>query len=213
MESIPRYIATTETTKHRVFQFLDASVLPDHMIIAIGSDDAFHLGVLSSQIHLQWTFANCGLMGVATFQQGHRYTKSQCFDPFPFPDANLAQRAAIGDLAEELDATRKGVLTEVPRLTMTEIYNLRDRQRSGQLSDLIEVERAKAARVGIIDRLHQQIDAEVAAAYGWPADLPPTEIVTRLVALNAERAKEEKEGQVRWLRPDYQIPKFGEKTD
>lgn len=90
-------------------------------------------------------------------------------------------------------------------------YNLRDRQRSGQLSDLIEVERAEAARVGIFDRLHQQIVAEVAAAYGWPADLPPAEIVARLVALNAERAAEEKAGKVRWLRPDYQIPRFGAK--
>jgi hypothetical protein len=209
--SIDRYIATTETTKHRVFQFLNSSVLPDHMIIAIGSDDAFHLGVLSSQVHLQWTFANCGLMGVATFEQGHRYTKSQCFDPFPFPDATPEQRAAIGELADELDETRKAALAEVPRLTMTEIYNLRDRQRSGQLSDLLEVDRAKAARVGIIDRLHQQIDAEVAAAYGWPADLPPAEIVARLVALNAERAAEEKAGKVRWLRPEYQVPRFGGK--
>ena len=30
----------------------------------------------------------------------------------------------------------------------------------------------------------------------------------RLVALNAERAAEEAAGQVRWLRPDYQIPRF-----
>ncbi|MFZ3007862.1 MAG: hypothetical protein WA047_16975 [Phenylobacterium sp.] len=28
------------------------------------------------------------------------------------------------------------------------------------------------------------------------------------MALNAERAKEEAAGQVRWLRPDYQIPRF-----
>ena len=84
-------------------------------------------------------------------------------------------------------------------------------QRSGQLADLIEVERAKAARVGIIDRLHQQIDAEVAAAYGWPADLSPAEIVAQLVALNAERAAQEEAGKVRWLRPEYQVPRFGGK--
>ena len=94
---------------------------------------------------------------------------------------------------------------------MTEIYNLRDRQRAGQLGDLIEVERASAARVGIISRLHDLIDAEVAAAYGWPVDLPPAEIVARLVALNAERAAEERAGTIRWLRPEYQIPRFGAK--
>jgi hypothetical protein len=38
--------------------------------------------------------------------------------------------------------------------------------------------------------------------------LAPAEIVARLVALNAERAAEEKAGKVRWLRPDYQEPRF-----
>ena len=52
----------------------------------------------------------------------------------------------------------------------------------------------------------------MADAYGWPADLAPSEIVARLVALNAARAAEEKTGHIRWLRPDYQIPRFGGKV-
>lgn len=94
---------------------------------------------------------------------------------------------------------------------MTEIYNLREKLRAGATLDLAEQDRARAARAGIVNRLHEQIDEAVAAAYGWPADLPPTEIVARLVALNAERAAEEKAGHIRWLRPDYQIPRFGTK--
>ena len=38
------------------------------------------------------------------------------------------------------------------------------------------------------------------------------ELLTRLVALNQERAAEEWRGTVRWLRPDYQIPKLGHKV-
>jgi hypothetical protein len=54
----------------------------------------------------------------------------------------------------------------------------------------------------------------VADAFGWAddwrnGDLPPSEMVARLVALNHARAAEEKAGTVRWLRPDYQIPRFG----
>ncbi|MFM9979233.1 MAG: hypothetical protein ACKVOP_14460 [Sphingomonadaceae bacterium] len=100
-------------------------------------------------------------------------------------------------------------MAEVPGLTMTEIYNLRVRERAGELRDLIDIEHARAARSGIVNRLHEQIDAEVAAAYGWPAGLPPAEIVARLVALNAERTAEERAGTIRWLRPDYQQPRFG----
>ena len=35
---------------------------------------------------------------------------------------------------------------------------------------------------------HARLDAAVAAAYGWPADLPDDEILARLFALNQARA-------------------------
>ena len=34
LKGLPRYIATVETAKHRIFQFLDASILPDNKLIA-----------------------------------------------------------------------------------------------------------------------------------------------------------------------------------
>jgi len=39
------------------------------------------------------------------------------------------------------------------------------------------------------------------------ASLTDAEILERLVALNAERAAEEAQGIIRWLRPDFQNPK------
>jgi hypothetical protein len=57
--------------------------------------------------------------------------------------------------------------------------------------------------------LHDTIDGLVMEAYGWPAKLSDQDILAQLVALNKERAAEERRGIVRWLRPDYQIPKFG----
>ena len=62
------------------------------------------------------------------------------------------------------------------------------------------------------DALHTAapLSMAVAAAYGWPADLPEGEILERLVQLNARRAAEEAAGQVRWLRPEYQAPGAGQ---
>lgn len=40
----------------------------------------------------------------------------------------------------------------------------------------------------------------------WPTDLSNDEILRRLVALNAERAEEERRGIVHWLRPEFQNP-------
>lgn len=65
----------------------------------------------------------------------------------------------------------------------------------------------------ILKELHDKLDIAVAEAYGWPTDLSDEEILGRLVALNKERVAEEKRGLVRWLRPDYQIPRFGKDLD
>ena len=60
--------------------------------------------------------------------------------------------------------------------------------------------------MSVLRQLHDDLDAAVFAAYGWPATLTDAEILERLVALNAERAKEEAAGLIRWLRPEYQNP-------
>jgi hypothetical protein len=39
-----------------------------------------------------------------------------------------------------------------------------------------------------LDMAHKALDAAVAAAFGWPADLADDEILERLFALNQERA-------------------------
>ena len=38
-----------------------------------------------------------------------------------------------------------------------------------------------------LDNLHRALDAAVAAAYGWPADLAEAEVLSRLLALNHAR--------------------------
>lgn len=210
LQGLERYIATVETAKHRIFQFLDAAILPDNKLILTGSDDAFHLGVLSSRIHTDWALRAGGWLGAGNDPV---YVKSKVFDPFPFPDATPALREAITELAERLDRQRKEALAETPNLTMTEIYNLRSRLKDGSELNDDEKQRMRPARTRIVDELHGKLDAAVAEAYGWEADLAPAEIVARLVALNAERAVEEKAGKVRWLRRDYQEPRFGKKEN
>lgn len=42
-----------------------------------------------------------------------------------------------------------------------------------------------------LDLAHKKLDAAVAAAYGWPADLSDDQILERLLALNLQRAAEE----------------------
>jgi len=104
LAGLPCYIATVETAKHRAFQFLDASIAPDNKLIAIASDDAFHLGVLSSIPHGTWASTAGSRLGVGNDPV---YVKTICFEKFPFPDASPEQQTHIRALAEELDTHRK----------------------------------------------------------------------------------------------------------
>jgi len=194
-----------ETAKHRVFQFLGADILPDNMIVAIASDDAWHLSVLSSRIHTTWAPVLGGWLG---YGNDPRYSKSRCFDPFPFPDPDEATRERLRALGEELDATRKAVQAEHPDLTLTGLYNVLEKLRAGEPLTEKDEDVKTRGRVLILKDLHDQIDRATADAYGWPHDLSDEQVLEKLVALNAERAAEEAAGHVRWLRPDYQIPRF-----
>ncbi len=237
LTELSRYAATTETTKHRTFQFVPATTVPDHMVIAIAIDDALPFGIASSRLHFIWAVALGGWLGIGN---DPRYSKSRVFDPFPFPDLSelppdLVTR--LRDLGERLDAHRKARQAEHPELTMTGMYNVLERVRAldyGTESEpLSDKERDVYERglIGILKEIHDDIDRAVFAAYGWsdlgdklvgrpgatmPIDVkaPSQEeaeeaLLTRLVALNRERAEEERRGIVRWLRPDYQIPRFG----
>ena len=204
LEGLGRYIATPETMKHRLFQFLGQGVLPDNMLVAIASDDAFHLGVVSSKPHLLWASVAGG-----TLEDRPRYTKSRCFDAFPFPEASARARGEIASLAEELDSTRKLVIAEQADLTLTTLYNVLKASRANAPLSLKEQDVQNRGRVVILRELHDRIDEAVMRAYGWPADLAAEEIIERLVDLNQARASEERRGFIKWLRPNYQIQKLG----
>ena len=219
LAGLPRFIGTTETAKHRMFSFIDGSVLPDHMVISIASDDAFHLGVLSSSLHVTWALAKGG-----TLEDRPRYNKSVCFAPFPFPaleEGELKQR--IRDLGERLDAHRKRQQEQHPGLTLTGLYNVLEKLRSGEALTAKDKQIHDQGLVTLLKQIHDELDEAVLEAYGWQ-DLaeprspereskearvlenaaPEQELLTRLVALNHARAAEEKRGQIRWLRPEYQ---------
>ncbi len=204
LSSLKRYIATIETAKHRVFQFLPISVLPDNKLIAIALEDASLLGVLSSRIHTAWALEVGGLL-----EDRPVYVKTQCFDPFPFPaDVPDAIKAKISAEAEALDALRKKVLADNEDLTLTKLYNVLEALREGRALTDAERDMHDRGLVTLIRQHHDAIDALVAEAYSWPIDLTDEEILTRLVALNKERAVEEASGLVRWLRPEYQAPDY-----
>ena len=207
LEDLERSIITPMTAKHRMFVFNDNTVLPDQGLIVVALDSAEHLAVLSSNVHVLWSLARGG-----TLEDRPRYNNSVIFDPFPFPDLTTAQRTTLADLGERLDAHRKRVQADHPKLTLTDMYNVLEEVRALEAAGEGGVLEGKSLRIydegeiGTLRDLHDRIDAAVAAAYGWPADLSDEDILARLVDLNRQRAEEEARGHIRWLRPDFQNP-------
>jgi SAM-dependent methyltransferase len=197
LRGLRRYIATAETSKHRFFTFLDAEILPDNMLVSIGLDDAFHLGVLSSRAHVAWALAMGGRMGLGN---DPRYTKTRCFDPFPFPVCGEVDKSRIRELGETLDAQRKRWIEAHPALTMTGLYNALAARRAGRALAGREASVVHEGVVLALSELHEALDAAVLAAYGFALDIVDGELLRALAALNAERAAEERWGLVRSLR-------------
>lgn len=204
---LAKYIATVETTKHRVFVSVPGNSLVEHGVVGIGHDDDWILGVVSSHVHVVWSLAQGG-----TLENRPRYNKLICFDNFPFPDPEEVQKAEVARIAEALDAHRKRAQADHPDITLTEMYNTLEKLRAGSELTEREVDIKSRALILILRELHDELDAAVLAAYGWPGGLTDQDILVRLVALNKARAAEEAAGHVRWLRPDYQIPRFGSTT-
>ena len=203
LAGLRRYIATVETSRRRFFVFLDAAILPDNKLINIALDDAYFLGVLSSRIHVTWALAAGSWLGVGNDPV---YVKTACFEKFPFPAATDAQQARIRALAEELDAHRKRQQAQHPKLALTDMYNVLEKLRSGEPLSAAEKVIHEQGLVSVLRQLHDELDAAVFDVYGWPVTLAGEEILAWLVVLNAERAAEEAQGTIRWLRPEYQSP-------
>lgn len=202
-KGIKQFIATCRTAKHRLFVLLDSEILPDAKIVAICLDGADSLSILSSRHHVTWSISAGAWLGVGN---DANYNHAQCFNTFPFPASTPVQTALLRDLGEELDAHRKRQQATHPKLTLTQMYNVLEKLRAGEVIEGRDKEIHEQGLVSLLKDIHDRIDAAVADAYGWPVDLSEEETLHRLVALNKERAAEEAQGHIRWLRPDYQNP-------
>ncbi len=209
LDVLNKYIVTCRTAKHRLFSFVDKEFIADAKIVVIASDSESVISILSSQHHQIWADPTPAWLGIGN---DSNYNHSECFAKFPFPAFDDKFHSRLSSL-RELDGTRKRVQLEHPDITMTGLYNILEKIKSGAALTTNEDDIKARGLVLILKQLHDEIDSLTSEAYGWPTDLSDDEILTKLVALNKERSEEEKRGFVRWLRPDYQIPRFAKGVD
>ncbi|WP_283743025.1 DNA methyltransferase [Sideroxydans sp. CL21] len=208
LASLKRFIATPAVSKHRLFVFLDASVLPDQATLAIARDDDTTFGILHSRFHELWALRTCTWMGAGN---DPRYTPTTTFETFPFPEGltpNLPPADYTNTAATEI-ATNSQKLNELRdnwlnpsewvewMRTLEEEkaeYPLRPFAKIGHEAELNKrtLTNLYNARPAWLDNAHKTLDQAVAKAYGWndyTPEMTNDEILRRLLAMNLERVQ------------------------
>ncbi len=200
---IRRYIATPRVAKHRLFVRLPSETFADCQLVGIARDDDTTFGILHSRFHELWSLRMGTWLGVGN---DPRYTPSTTFETFPFPEgltpniraadyADDPRAVAIAEAAAELDRLREAWLNpaDLVRIEPEVVPGYPDRvlPKDDEASKVLKTRTLTNLynqRPAWLDMAHRRLDEAVAAAYGWPADLPDDEVLERLFALNQERA-------------------------
>jgi type II restriction/modification system DNA methylase subunit YeeA len=192
-----------ETSEHRIFVWSATNAVFSGSLFVIAKDDDAAFGILCSSFHDAWATGQGNRLGAGNQR---RYNATRTFETFPFPKgltpnipaedyADDPRAIAIAKAAKRLDELRNAWLnppdlidivpevvpgypdrilpknekaaSELKKRTLTNLYNARPQW----LADA-----------------HRDLDAAVAAAYGWPADISEEDALAKLLELNLARA-------------------------
>ena len=197
--SLPRYIVTPRVAKHRLFVWLPVRVCPDSATIAIARDDDTTFGILHSRFHEIWSLRLGTWLGKGN---DPRYTPTTTFETFPFP-AGLTPDILASEYA--VDPRAKAVALEAQQLVELRVRWLNPPEWVEWVDEPVpgypqrpvprDEDAAKALKKRTLTNLynarpqwlvdaHAALDAAVAAAYGWDADISDDEVLRELLALN-----------------------------
>jgi type II restriction/modification system DNA methylase subunit YeeA len=222
LRKLDRFLVTTIVSKHRLFVWRQIPTNPDHALAIFARSDDYFFGVLHSRFHEVWAlrmgtrletrprYTPTTCFETFPFPEAHaehdaaiataakqlnalregwlnppEWTRTEVLE-FPGTVGGPWDRYIDPATVQDRGAFKVGTV-RYPRLvprdaecaarlkdrTLTKLYN----QRPPWLADC-----------------HARLDAAVAAAYGWPADLSDEAILERLLALNQAAAQGDQPG-------------------
>lgn len=120
--------------------FMSPDVLCSNQVNLIPNTTLYHLGVLTSNVHMAWMRAVCGRL-----KSDYRYSKDIVYNNFPWPNPTDEQKARIEQTAHAILDAR----ALYPDCSLADLYD--------ELTMPVELRCA-----------HQDNDRAVMAAYGLP---------------------------------------------
>ena len=195
---LSRYIATPRVAKHRLFVWCDARICPDTRVVVIARDDDTTLGILHSRFHQAWSLRLCSWHGVGN---DPTYNPTTIFQTFPFPEgltpdvpaadyASDPRAAAIAEAAHRLVELRDRWLNPPEWVDWIDepVPGYPKRPVPTATADLEQLKRRTLTnlynqRPQWLANAHADLDAAVADAYGWDADISHEDALRELLNL------------------------------
>lgn len=193
-EKLSSILVRSRVSELHALAFVNADCFCGDATVVFTYDDYYHFSLLQSHIHEVWLRRQA-----STMRTDIRYTPTDCFQTFPFPQRlSESQRMATEQAGQVYYEHRQNVMLAT-QLGLTKTYN-RFHHPDCQDADIQEMR-----------RLHAEMDRAALACYGWedidlqhdfypndrkkirymPSREAQREIFTRLLALNQEIAAQE----------------------
>lgn len=143
--------------------FIDYSIVVTNAVLFIPEASVYHLGILTSNVHMAWMRAVCGRI-----KSDYRYSKEVVYNNFPWPAPTDVQKAKIEQTAQAILDAR----ALYPDSSLADLYD--------ELTMPPELRKA-----------HQQNDRAVMQAYGFDvATTTETSCVAELMRMYQKLTEE-----------------------
>ena len=192
---LTRALARSRVSELHAIAFVPKGFVYADVTVIFAFDDDYHFALLQSNVHEAWVWRNA-----SSLESRNRYTPSDCFDTFPFPqDSPPDAQTLAGRVAGEYHEHRRQIML-ARQIGLTATYNL------------FHDPQCQEPQIQRLRELHGEMDRAILACYSWN-DLNPEhgfwkndrgqtrytvspaarrEILRRLLELNQEIAEKEK---------------------
>ncbi|MBX9688714.1 MAG: hypothetical protein K2X27_18550 [Candidatus Obscuribacterales bacterium] len=144
-ENLSRVLAIPIVSKYLIMCWQPSSFVYSHALSIVATQNDSMFSILQSTIHEIWA-RQCG----STLETRMRYTPSDCFETFPFPN----ETEELNQLGKVYNETRQR-LTQQFQEGLTKIYNR------------VHAKSEKHSVIQEFRELHRKLDEAVIRAYGW----------------------------------------------
>ena len=148
----------SEKRRYIPIMYLNPDIIASNQIYIVPDAELYHLGVLTSSVHMAWMRSVCGRLELR-----YRYSSAVVYNNFPWPILSEANKKRIKETAQSIIDAR----ALYPSDSLAVLYD----------ESLMPPELRKA---------HRANDAAVLDAYGFPKDATESDIVARLFKMYQE---------------------------